>query len=120
MVSLPLPQSHWGNTHLGCTTGSSNARTPASSLFLSANSAAATAGTGSRRGLLSAGAASAARGEMTCSSGYMADSSARTPGNFLGKQYVDEGEEEAAGAKRAEATPNKGAGEKKQGTNSIQ
>ena len=57
---------------------------------------------------------------MTCSSGYMADSSARTPGNFLGKQYADEEEEEAAGAKRAEATPNKGAGEKKQGTNSIQ
>ena len=50
----------------------------------------------------------------------MADSSARTPGNFLGKQYADEEEEEAAGAKRAEATPNKGAGEKKQGTNSIQ
>ena len=110
-----LTKSHWGNTHLGCTTASSMAaRTPASSLFLSANPAATTGGaaTAGRRQM----GAAPTRGEMTCSSGYMADSSARTPGNFLvnaRKEYVDQEEEEAGGAKRAEATPNKGV-EKKQ------
>ena len=75
-----LTKSHWGNTHLGCTTASSMAaaKTPAaSSLFLSASNPATTGG---RRRLHASGAGAApARGEVTCSSGYMADSSARTP-----------------------------------------
>ena len=91
-----LTKSHWGNTHLGTTT-MSNARTPGS--VLTANSVGKTQ----------------VQGEMTCSSGYMADSSsARTPGQFLiksrGGDFGQEEEEEAPKTtigKRNEESPKK-------------
>jgi hypothetical protein len=100
-----LTKSHWGNTHLGCTT--TNARTPGSML-------------------LSKTVANTVRkhhpSEMTCSSGYMADSSsARTPGLFLiksGREIANEEEEEEdkieeQQRKRAEQSPKQNSEEKK-------
>ena len=67
MYNHQLTKSHWGNTQLGQTTslggGNLESKTPASDCTKSFKPS----------------------GEMTCSSGYMADnSSARTPGTFLG------------------------------------